>query len=431
MMNVTFMQYVRNPFGRIVEVSDEKPIIRYDLKTGDPTKWGTSDYENWLAQPGFSKPTQEEIDEYVTKRTAQINSYKQSEQLSKEVYSKDGVYFVTVSQGGKDGYGVASAGIYNELQKLGVNISFGNDGQRVALLFHAPYSLSRLEAPIRILYTMFESDKLPDDWRDYLEMADKIIVPSKWNQKVFSDFGFPADVVPLGYDDNTWKFIERKPKKPERGTYTFLHYNAFNLRKGFPEVFKAFVKAFDPTEPVKMIFKTTLNHMPIPINPEQYPNIEIITGQISDEEMNGIMARSDCFVFPSRGEGFGMTPLEAMATGMPAIVPNAHGISEYFNENFMYEVKVKENCPAIYSRYKGQDVGKMVVCDVDDLARQMRWVYDHEDEALAKGRAASFYVKTFTFKETAKKLKAIIDEMLKKPEVTRPLKNILQLQTLK
>lgn len=406
------MPYVKNPFGRIVDVADE-------------------DYNNWITSAGFSKPTPDEVNHHIAERTKFVQGLKEDANAISQYYSKDGIYFVTVSQGGKDGYGIASGGIYDELKKLGLNISFGNDGQRLALLFHAPHSLARLESPIRVLYTMFESDRLPDEWHDFLEMADKIIVPSRFCQKTFADAGFPADVVPLGYNDQKYKFVERQPKKPQRGTYTFLHYNAFNLRKGFTETFKAFVKAFEPTEPVKMIFKTTLNHPPIPINPDQYPNIEVITGSVDEAEMQAIMARSDCFVFPSRGEGFGLTPLEAMATGMPAIVPNAHGISEYFNDNFMYEVKVSGKCPGIYARYKGQNTGNMVVCDVEDLARQMRYVYEHEEEALAKGRAASFYVKQWTISESAKKLKLILEEMLKKPEAQRPLKNILQLQSLK
>lgn len=421
------MSWVKNPFGRLVDVSDEKPI---DDKTGLPSTKLNSDYENWLLTPGFSIPTQQEIQEHIAKEKAKVEEMKRKEQQNKEDYNKPGVYFVSVSQGGKDGYGVASGQIYNKLKERGVNISFGNDGQKVALLFHAPYSLSRLESPIRILYTMFESDKIPDDWKDYLESADKILVPSKWCQEVFQKAGFPTTVVPLGYDDTVYKPITRLNKRNERKPFTFLHYNAFNIRKGFPEVFKAFVQEFKPDEPVKLILKTTLDYMPIPISPSVYPNIEVITGSLPESEMKTIMERSDAFVFPSRGEGFGMTPLEAMATGLPTIVPNAHGISEYFNEDFMYEVKVKEQCPALYTRYKGQDVGKMVICDVDDLARQMRYIYEHEDEARAKGMAASGYIKQWTFDKTADKLKVIIDEMLAKPETERPLKNILPLQEL-
>ena len=119
-----------------------------------------------------------------------------------------------------------------------------------------------------------------------------------------------------------------------------------------------------------------------------------------------------------------------MATGIPAIVPNAHGITEYFNSNYMYEVRVEGTCPALYSRYKGVDVGKMVVCSVKDLKRQMRWAYEHQDEVLNLGRKVQTYAKKWTYAKTALTLKEVIDEYLEKDIKDRPLKNSLTLEVI-
>lgn len=401
------MPYLVNPGGRIVAVNEDE-------------------VEKWLNTPGFRRATQTEQEESIRERQ------KLSQSVGVPIDpEKQGVYMATVSQGGKDGYGIASAKILQEVSKLGIDISTHNTGQKIALLFHNPYSILRLEAPYRILYTMFESDKIPDDWKDYLEAADKILVPSQWNKQIFAKAGIETEVVPLGYDDRIFTYQPRENKLESRGNFTFLHYNAFNIRKGFLEVFKAFCKAFSPTDPVRMVFKTTLENNPLPITKAEYPNIDIIHGKVNETELRNLLYDADCFVYPSRGEGFGLTPLEAMATGIPAIVPNAHGISEYFDADYMYEVKVKETCPAIYSRYKGMDVGKMVVCDVDDLARQMRYIYEHQDEARNKGRAASEYVKQWTFRKTAAQLKGIFEktELLNLRE--KPLKNVLKLEAVR
>jgi len=385
-----------------------------------------NEYDQWLNTSGFRKPSAVEEKEFIEERTRRIEAINNPPPEPED----NKVYMATVTQGAKDGYSISSGRLINELKELGIYAQTHWDNQKISLLFHNPYSLTRLESPYKILYTMFESDKIPDDWSSYLEIADEILVPSKWCQEVFQKAGFATKVLPLGYDDKIFKFHQRENKGKSRQDFVFLHYNAFNIRKGFVEVFKAFVKAFDQSEPVKMIFKTVVDPLPLPIRKDQYPNIEIIQGKMNETDLAELCNKSDCFVFPSRGEGFGIPPLEAMATGMPAIVPNAHGITEYFNPEFMYEAKVAYKCPALYTRYKNQDVGKMVVCDVDQLAAQMRYIYEHQEEALEKGKKASEYVKKWTFSNTAIGMKAILDEAFKKELEEDPLKNKLVLELI-
>lgn len=401
------MPYLVNPKGRIVAIDDELQ------------------FREWLKKGQYREATAEEIQHHQDN----LKAFLKSQEIAK---NKDkmagGIYLATVSQGGKDGYGIASAKMLSELRKLEMPISLHNEGQKIGVLFHNPYSISKLDNDFRVIYTMFESDKLPDDWQQHLEQADMVIVPSKWCKNVFAKAGITAKVVPLGYDHHVFKYVERKVKRKQRKDFVFLHYNAFNVRKGFQEVWQAFNKAFDKNEPVKLVLKTTLERIPLPITKREYPNVEIIKGRMTDNDLARLCANSDCFVFPSRGEGFGMTPLEAMATGMPAIVPNAHGITEYFNPKYMYEAKVKETCPAIYSRYKNQDVGKMVVCDVDDLAQKMRYAYEHQEENLEMGKGAAEYVKKWTYQNTAKQLFDIFQDVLSKPMPERALHNTLQIE---
>lgn len=404
---IVSMTLVKSPVGKYVDV-DEKRAKE-------------------LIDNGFVVVTPEEEEQYKIERLAMFNKYHSPS----AVLNADEVYFSTVSPGGNDGYGTASTKVLNNLQKLGVKVSTTYNGQKVAILFHNPYGLPRIESPYRIIYTMFESDKIPNDWIDYLKAADEVWVPSNWCRDVFANAGIKAEVVPLGYDDDTFKYIDRTPAEETHRSFTFLHYNAFNIRKGFTEVFKAFNKAFEKTEPVKMIFKTTLNTPPIPIVQSEYPNIQVVCNKLSQQELQRLCGSADCFVFPSRGEGFGITPLEAMATGLPAIIPNAHGIAHYFNEDFMYEAKVGEKCPGIYSRYKGVDVGDMVVCDVDDLVEKMRWVYRHQKEALEKGKKASEYVKQWTFAKTAEEIKRRLDIINSKPIEPKRHSNVLTLEQVR
>lgn len=53
-----------------------------------------------------------------------------------------------------------------------------------------------------------------------------------------------------------------------------------------------------------------------------------LTGKVSDEERDRLYAGATAVVFPSRAEGFGFAPLEAMARGIPVIVANRTSLPE-------------------------------------------------------------------------------------------------------
>lgn len=409
------MPHLINPGGRMVAVDN------------------LEEFEKLKALPGFTVPSDEEVEAHVKERYA-----AQANMVAPDDPARS-VYIGTVTQGEKNGYGSASNNLIKELRNLGVNIQTYNKDQKIGFLFHAPYSVARMEHPVKIVYTMFESDKIPDEWIEFLQMADKVLVPSKWCQSVFAKSGIETEVVPLGYDDDIYKPIVRPNKSLQKEDFVYLHYNAFNLRKGHMEVFEAFVKAFNPMEPVKLVLKTTAEQLPpIAPNPTMYPKIQIVQGQLEEKDMLDLMGKADAFVFPSRGEGFGIPPLEAMATGLPTIVPNASGMSEYFNPEYMYEAKVAEKIVSRYSRYKAENEQAQIAMtgywdkiDVDQLAKQMRYIYEHQIEAANVGAKASEWVKNWTYKKTAARLKEIFDEYLKKEVIEKPINNILVLEEVR
>jgi glycosyltransferase involved in cell wall biosynthesis len=61
---------------------------------------------------------------------------------------------------------------------------------------------------------------------------------------------------------------------------------------------------------------------------EPIPPSVIQVGNISDEQLRALYEHAGCFVFPSRYEGFGLPPLEAMASGCPVIVGEIGALRE-------------------------------------------------------------------------------------------------------
>jgi glycosyltransferase involved in cell wall biosynthesis len=57
-------------------------------------------------------------------------------------------------------------------------------------------------------------------------------------------------------------------------------------------------------------------------------NDVIFTDYVPEEDLPAYYSGAECFVLPSLYEGFGFTPLEAMACGCPAIVSNAASLPE-------------------------------------------------------------------------------------------------------
>lgn len=370
---------LKNPSGIIVEIDDKEA------------------FKSCLRQPGFDILTPEEEAAYKIRRETQ---------LGKATGLFDIQYAAPKPH--HDGYGQSHKHLEDALLQVGIKLNHEYEGQEVGLAYGYPEMINKLKTPTKILFSMFESTKLPPDWEVDLKKADLIIVPSAFCQKAFKDAGFDSIIVPLGYDSTIFKYEE---KDPDREPFKFLHYDAFNQRKGWDIVFKAFNEEFR-SENVRLILKTTkLAGFPFPILKSQYPNIDVIKEVYSHKDLAELLHSVDCFVLPSRGEGFGHPPLEALATGTPAIIPNAHGFAEFFTRKYFFEVEVKGECPALYERYKGVNTGVMVEPDVKSLREQMRFVYEHRSYAFDMAKQGAAWASgNWGYNKTAEKLAPILKD---------------------
>jgi glycosyltransferase involved in cell wall biosynthesis len=112
------------------------------------------------------------------------------------------------------------------------------------------------------------------------------------------------------------------------------------------------------------------------------PDGIINAGFVSDPELRALYDHALAVVAPSRYEGFGLPPVEAMVCGCPAIISNAPAMVEICGDAAL-------QC--------GAD-------DSDELARLMRLIHDdpvRRESLIAAGRARSA---RFTWESTARNL---------------------------
>jgi len=361
-----------------------------------------------LLKKGFRQATPAERIEYLKQEKEKVLQHVADANLLD-------VFFLSPRASKNDGYGTTKELLRRECEKHGVFLNDYYAGQKVGLVYNYPYALENMECDYKVLFTMFESTKMPSDWEKYLKMADEVIVPSNFCKRVLkSQFGIDAHIVNLGYDAKTFKPIRREQTKE----FVFLHYDAFKWRKGWDIVLTAFDQEFKEDEPVKLILKSVKNDNTPPMG--AYPKVEKIAEALSAEDLMGLMERANCFVFPSRGEGFGLTPLEAMATGMPVIVPNAHGIAEYYDWELMPSLEVVP-IKAKYEnkRFQGMDLGAMFQPTVRSVRKAMRFMVDKWMKEGINGDIYAEYASNWTIQKTGRELAQFLKNSYKKASENR------------
>jgi glycosyltransferase involved in cell wall biosynthesis len=198
-------------------------------------------------------------------------------------------------------------------------------------------------------------------------------------------------------------------EREERKTFTFLSYESCTIRKGTKELLKAFKEEFTGEDNVKLILKTvegSHNHK-VEINEK---NVEVIDAIYTHQQLLELLQRADCFVFPSMGEGWGTPPLEAMATGIPAIVTNHGGIRDYFGGPGMLAVDTIET-PHCYWHLKHEGLDDeviMVKANIQSLRRQMRNAYEYREMYHDNAQEISRYAQQYPIEKTIRNLRNIM-----------------------
>lgn len=254
--------------------------------------------------------------------------------------------------------------------------------------------------------------------------------------------------MPLAYDDNLYNNNAGKinwddlnftiinnnsdsfPKKPHGKI--FLSVFRYSYRKGPDVLIKAFRKAFRKSDNVSLVIfsrhylgniKTndidTVGACYADMqkwfdNDDNAAPIYWSYDFLPESKMPSLFAAADCLISTSRGEGFGLPPIEAAACGVPIIAPNHSAFADYMNNDrgFIIETDGYENCGHLVwengsAKYIG-DNPEWTIWITEAFADQsfpifgerafnqtaelMRFVYENTDIAKSKADKMKKYV---------------------------------------
>ncbi|MGE0451061.1 MAG: glycosyltransferase [Vicinamibacterales bacterium] len=282
---------------------------------------------------------------------------------------------------------------------------------RLAFFYHTDFQPYRLHSERIVTYGMWESTALPALHLDQINaVASFHYVPSRQNLELYRDAGVrvPLRVLHHGVDPERFPILERPP----RGRFTFGSFGDFSVRKGIDVLIRAFSDEFAPGEPVRLLLKDTFERIPYGIAD---PRIELVTGVLDQQALLGFLAQLDVFVLPSRGEGFGLCGLEAMATGLPLIATAWGGALEYLDPadslplRFTFVDPQGNRDHTTRERWVSYH-GRWAEPDYEHLRELMRRLYEEPARAAQMGaRAAARVRRDFTWPRVARQLREDLD----------------------
>ena len=116
---------------------------------------------------------------------------------------------------------------------------------------------------------------------------------------------------------------------------------------------------------------------------ENEGRVELITSNLSEEEMAKLFKSTDCYISPSLVEGFGMQILENMACGTPCLITGWTGEKEFTAgvDSIIHIDKDEEKLKLDFFPYEGQEWDQP---NINDFTKKLEYVYENIDDLRKK-----------------------------------------------
>lgn len=267
-------------------------------------------------------------------------------------------------------------------------------------------------------WIVWETTELPGAQRKLCDSAQYLWVPSHWGRENLMANGYAPErifVVPEGVATD---FYTPSLTLPKKNKFRFLMVGKWEERKFTEALVRAFCKEFKSTEAVELYLQAHNKLLPNfslskKIAELNIANTEhIICGApCSKFELRDLYRSADCFVLPTRAEGWGLPILESMACGIPAIVTRYSAPLDYVTENNGYLLNVAKMVPAQDPEF-GINTGLWAEPDVEHLCALMRLAFEKQADLREKGQQAHLDAQAYSWQKSALAATNVINNLV-------------------
>ena len=278
----------------------------------------------------------------------------------------------------------------------------------------------------RLAFTTGEIDVIPETWVRALDSVDRVVVPSTFNQRVFAASGVTTPISVVGHVGDLDLDVAPFHHESLGDRFVFYTIGPWTTRKGLPETVLAFADAFAGSDEVALVIKTGLvDHQAkarqalaaratvreagdqdppvgelrmetwwslaqlLATRPEA-PPVLLAPDDWDDAAMAGLHRGGDCLVSLNRGEGFGLTVLDAARAGNPPVITGWGGALDITGDDWPllvgYELVTTAD-DRLDDWMRPSHAQRWARADHDDAVDRLRWVFDHRAEAQELGRS--------------------------------------------
>ena len=245
-------------------------------------------------------------------------------------------------------------------------------------------------------YWLWELPELPEAFHGSFSYLDEVWVSSEYGREAIARVSpIPVVKVPpaLPAEGLRTKGVGREYFGLQDRHRVFLFmFDAHSIveRKNPGAVIEAFKRAFPNDPDARLVLKLVHADLALVARLRAEaadPRVLVIDRVFDREEVNSLLALSDCYVSLHRSEGFGLTMAEAMALGKPVIATGHSANLDFMNVGnsllVRYEmVRLEKDYPPYPRGSAWADP------DVDHAAELMRTVYEDPDRARKLGDRA-------------------------------------------